>query len=107
MAAFEFARSLYPYSAEGEDLGLPFSEGIVLHYLEDRKDGWSRGALGVQEGWFPTSYVAKVSLPVRVVSHSICISLVHTIERRQSASNIPSAATSELILKGHPTICVI
>ena len=67
MAAFEFARGLYPYSAEGEDLGLPFSEGVVLHYLEDRKDGWSRGAVGAQEGWFPTSYVAKVSLPVRVM----------------------------------------
>lgn len=91
MAAFEFARGLYPYSAEGEDLGLPFSEGVVLHYLEDRKDGWSRGAVGAQEGWFPTSYVAKVSLPVRVmcaggggrrgVSHSICIPLVHTINQ--------------------------
>lgn len=67
MAAFEFARSLYPYSAKGEDLGLPFSEGVVLHYVEDRKDGWSRGAVGSQEGWFPTSYVAKISLPVRVM----------------------------------------
>lgn len=65
MAAFEFARCLYPYTAQGEDLGLPFSEGTVLHYLEDRKDGWSRGATGTQEGWFPTSYVAKVALPVR------------------------------------------
>ena len=67
MAAFEFARGLYPYSAKGEELGLPFSEGVVLHYLEDRKDGWSRGAVGSQEGWFPTSYVAKISLPVRMV----------------------------------------
>ena len=64
MAGFEFAKALYNYSAEGEDLGLPFVAAAVIVYLEDRGDGWSKGAVGVQEGWFPTSYIKKIQFQV-------------------------------------------
>jgi hypothetical protein len=64
MAGLEFAKAVYSYSAEGEHLGLPFVVSSIIIYLEDRGDGWSKGGVGVQEGWFPTSYVKKIQLPV-------------------------------------------
>jgi hypothetical protein len=66
MAGLEFAKAVYSYSAEGEHLGLPFVVSSIIIYLEDRGDGWSKGGVGVQEGWFPTSYVKKIQLPSTV-----------------------------------------
>ena len=64
MSVFEFVKVLYSYNAEDETIGLKLIENTVLQFLEDRGDGWSKGVIGTREGWYPTSYVKKLTVDV-------------------------------------------
>lgn len=60
-ADFEFVKSIYPFSGEGQAVPLRFAESTVILVVERTEDGWCRGFSCGKEGWFPTSYVKPLA----------------------------------------------
>ena len=48
--------AIYPYTAQQEG-DLTFNYGDTIIVMERLDNGWWRGCLGDQDGWFPGTYV--------------------------------------------------
>ena len=61
-------RVLYPYKAQ-QDGDLTLNEGDIIVVTESHDNGWWRGCLGEQEGWFPGTYVEVCIIVMRIAKY--------------------------------------
>uniref|UniRef100_A0A7N8WUE8 Growth arrest-specific protein 7-like n=1 Tax=Mastacembelus armatus TaxID=205130 RepID=A0A7N8WUE8_9TELE len=59
-----YCKSLYPFSGEQHQQGLSFEAGEIIKVVQVLPGGWWEGEKDGTRGWFPSSYVQVLELPM-------------------------------------------
>jgi len=95
-----YARALYDYTARGQrnaygEIDLSFKKGDLLLVIQERPNGWMKGAMNGVEGLIPGNYVVKVD-PNEPQQDQVAPTSPRPISHQQSSQEVEASEASKM-----------